>query len=107
MSKNEKEQFWKNKYDDFIASGLKSSHWCKENNIPISTFTKWKKQFGDVKPKKTKFASVSMCKSSDNKKPLIKGSTLNISIGNATIAFHDDTSQEMLSKAVEVLIKYV
>lgn len=39
------EKYWKQKYDDFVSSGLSQSRWCKQNGIPTSTFDYWKNKF--------------------------------------------------------------
>lgn len=104
MNKTDRENYWKEKYEDFKASGLKSSRWCKLNSIPTSTFTKWKKLFTSSDDSDTKFTSIKVVK--ENKDKEIDNS-LSITIGHAKVEFKSNTCLDTFSKAVEVLNKYV
>jgi hypothetical protein len=39
--------------NDFIASGKSKNIWCKENNIPVSTFLDWLKKYSAKEEKVT------------------------------------------------------
>jgi len=36
---------WEKRYQEWKASGINISKWCRENEIPLSSFSYWKRKF--------------------------------------------------------------
>jgi hypothetical protein len=47
MAKGRPDPNWQQKVFEWQASGKKSMLWCKENQIPYTTFLGWKRRFGN------------------------------------------------------------
>jgi putative transposase len=55
MSRNTKEQYWKNIFQQHAKSGLTKAEFCKNNNVTISTYYAWAKKLSThASPKKQK-----------------------------------------------------
>jgi hypothetical protein len=43
---------WKKRIKNYQASGWSAARWCKENGVPESSFSKWKKKILELEKKK-------------------------------------------------------
>ena len=104
MTKTEKNKYWKKKYNSYKSSDLSASKWCKENGIPSSTFSKWKKLFdNDSSNNESGWVTVAM-----KPKPRKKiNKTIKVIIGKTCIEYNDETCINTFSDVVKVLIDYV
>ena len=41
MTKEEKYEYWRMVMDEYESKGISKSDYCKQNDIPVSTFNYW------------------------------------------------------------------
>ena len=53
MSKGKPDPNWKEKVLEWKASGKSAKAWCKENQIPFTTLSGWKRRFNQLSKNQT------------------------------------------------------
>ena len=60
MTREQKRQLWLERLQDMDKSGLTQKAWCKNNNIPYSTFRYWSDQLAESADKRAFEAGISV-----------------------------------------------
>lgn len=104
MTKEELRKNWMEKVDEFKASGMTKSAWCKEKNINLRTFNYWANKHylrNEVEENSVNWLSLKLNNSNRENK-----SVINIKIGNTIIETKADFDQEHLLKLINTLENY-
>lgn len=104
MTKEEKYEYWRMVMEEYESKGISKSDYCKQNDIPISTFNYWldkldasndntnKGRFVELKVRDKKEDSVSI---TDELVEFIP--ELNITFNNLIISINSKTPMQLLS----------
>ena len=104
MTKEEKYEYWRMVMDEYESKGISKSDYCKQNDIPISTFNYWldkldasndntnKGRFVELKVRDKKEDSVSIA---DELVEFIP--ELNITFNSLIISINSKTPMQLLS----------
>lgn len=91
----------------FIASGESMSHWCRERNLPHSTFYGWIKKYGKVLSKdfiEIKATSTPKSRRNNELSPTIKrNTTLVIESRNFKIGVETNVDTTLLKTVLKVV----
>jgi hypothetical protein len=102
MTKEEAKNQWKASVDEFKASGLSQTAWCKTKNINLRTFSYWITKFKNNTQQKVKQPNWIALKSNEMVKKT-KSSPLTVKIGKAVLEIDTEFDPKHLSNILKVL----
>lgn len=103
MEKTELQKEWENRVDEFKASGLSQSRWCRENDLSLHKLRYWlnkrdSNSSSSCQEPSPKWISVSM--EEINQEP---NETLGIKIGEAVIEVKPGFNPSFLAEVIRTL----
>lgn len=102
MKKEEVRNQWIARVDEFNASGLSQTAWCKEKNINLRTFSHWITKFKNNTQPKVKKSNWITLKSNELEKKT-KNSKITVKIGKAVLDIDSEFDPKHLSDILKVL----
>jgi hypothetical protein len=102
ITKEEAKDQWKTRVDEFKASGLSQTAWCKTKNINLRTFSYWITKFKNNTQQKVKQPNWIALKSNEIEKKT-ESSPLTVKIGKAVLEIDTEFDPKLLSDVLKVL----
>ena len=104
MTKEEKYEYWRMVMDEYESKGISKSDYCKQNDIPISTFNYWLDKLDASNDDTNKGRFVEL-KVRDKKEDVVNIADelagfipeLNITFNNLIISINSNTPMQLLS----------
>ena len=102
MTKEEVRNQWIARVDEFKASGLSQTAWCKTKSINLRTFSHWITKFKNNTQQKVKQPNWIALKSNEFEKKT-KRSSVTVKVGKAVLEIDTEFDPKLLSDVLKVL----